>query len=59
MDLQLFFPEVKMFRSNMNTKIFVMLVWSLYLDPAYSKRVGLRKRQELDVVCIEKDTKSY
>ena len=35
----------------MNTKIFVMLVWS--------KRVGLRKRQELDVVCIEKDTKSY
>ena len=59
MDLQLFFPEVKMFRSNMNTKIFVMLVWSLYLDPAYSKHVGLRKRQELDVVCIEKDIKSY
>ena len=32
MDLQLFFPEVKIFRSSMNTKIFVMLVWSLYLD---------------------------
>ena len=58
MDLQLFFPEVKIFRSSTNTKIFVMLIWSLYLYLAYSKRIGLSVRA-FDVIWIEKETKSY